>query len=103
MMGETKSRRSPNNLPTRPAGVRGSDHRPSAFQRRREGISGVLLAATFAHSLPAEPTVRSSRHVPCSWRPGARTKISTLSEGALHPRRPVSFDHQVFFCLQAGN
>jgi len=51
-MGETKSRRSPNNLPTRPAGVRGSDHRPSAFQRRREGISGVLLAAAFGHSLP---------------------------------------------------
>ena len=52
MMGETKSRRSPNNLPTRPAGGRGSDHRPSAFQRLREGISGVLLAAAFGHSLP---------------------------------------------------
>jgi hypothetical protein len=51
MMGETKSRRPPNNLPTRPAGVRCSDHRPSAFQRRREGISGVLLAEAFGHSV----------------------------------------------------
>jgi hypothetical protein len=61
MMGETKSRRSPNNLPTRPAGVRGSDHRPSAFQRRREGISGVLLAAAFGRSLTGHD---SSRPVP---------------------------------------
>jgi hypothetical protein len=32
MTGETEARRSPNNLPTRPAGVRGSDHRPGSFQ-----------------------------------------------------------------------
>jgi hypothetical protein len=72
MMGETKSRRSPNNLPTRPAGVRGSDHRPSAFRRRREGISGVLLSAAFGHSLAVmiHPATGPGRSAYDAWRRG---------------------------------
>ena len=35
-----------------PCGSAGSDDRPSALQRRREGISGVLLRSLAQHSLP---------------------------------------------------
>jgi hypothetical protein len=93
MMGETKSRGSPNSLPTSPAGVRGSDHRLSVSERRREGISGVLLAAAFGHSLPVmiQPATGPGRSAYDPWRRGSVVQ-NHIEQRFMNPDAAVVFN-----------